>query len=250
MSQSVAVVMAAGKGTRMKSDLPKVLLEVCGRPMVEYVLDALAAGGVERFIVVVGHRAELVRDALAGRTGITFVEQAEQLGTGHAVMVCRDELAGHDGAVLVVAGDSPLLESNSVAALLAQFAKTRPACILGTGYREDPTGFGRIFRDENGQFVGVIEEKDAGEQQRQINEVNLSCYVFNCRDLFWALQRIDIHNAQKEFYITDCPGTLKTAGRDVRALDVMKPSETLSINTAQELAEVETVMQERLKNHV
>ena len=242
MSQNFAIVLAAGKGTRMKSDLPKVLLEVCRRPMVEYVIDSLRVGGIDRCVVVVGHRADLVRRALASREGVEFADQTEQLGTGHAVMVCRELLAGHDGAVLVVTGDSPLLESHTVSALLAEFARTGAACIMGTGYRDDPTGFGRVIRDRDGRFVGIVEQKDADPQQRKINEVNLSCYVFGCRDLFWALERIDDNNSQREYYITDCPGVLKAAGRDVRALDVMTPAESLSINTVEELAEVEAVM--------
>ena len=164
MAESVAVVMAAGKGTRMKSDLPKVLVEVCGRPMVEYVLEALTAGGVTRKVVVVGHQAERVRETLGGAGfledgTVQFAEQREQLGTGHAVMMCREQLEGHDGAVLVVAGDSPLMQRDSIRALLEEFEQSRPACILGTGYRDDPTGLGRIVRDDEGKFVGIVEGK-------------------------------------------------------------------------------------------
>jgi bifunctional UDP-N-acetylglucosamine pyrophosphorylase/glucosamine-1-phosphate N-acetyltransferase/UDP-N-acetylglucosamine pyrophosphorylase len=126
MSEKVAVVLAAGKGTRMKSDLPKVLVPVCGRPMIEYVLDALTAGGIQRIIAVIGYRAELVRETLNGRKNLTFTLQAEQLGTGHAVMVCRELLAEHHGPVMVVAGDAPLMQTDTVAALLAEYER-RPA---------------------------------------------------------------------------------------------------------------------------
>src|SRR6202007_1924798 len=136
----VAVVLAAGMGTRMKSELPKVLVPVLGRPMIEYALDALAVGGVERIAVVVGYRADLVKQTLAGRKNLIFVEQTEQHGTGHAVMMCRDVLHGHSGPGWMVAGDSPLMQSSSVAALLKAFSERPAACLLGTGYKENPHG--------------------------------------------------------------------------------------------------------------
>ncbi len=234
--------MAAGKGTRMKSELPKVLFPVCGRPMIDYVLDALEAAGIERSIVVVGYRADDVRRALAPRRGVAFALQAEQRGTGHAVMSAREQLAGHEGPVVVVAGDSPLMQSDSLRSLLAEFDRTRPACLLGTGTKEDPRGLGRIVRDGEGRFSGIVEEKDATDEQKRIREVNLSCYVFNIPDLLDALDWIRPDNAQGEYYLTDCPGTLLAAGRDVRALNVLKPCEALSINNRDDLAAAEAAM--------
>ncbi len=244
MSKSVAVVMAAGKGTRMKSDLPKVLVEVNGRPMIEYVLDALIAGGVDQIVVVVGYQADLVKQTLAHRTELIFCLQEEQLGTGHAVMMCRDELADHDGAVLVVAGDSPLMQSSSISALLAEFEKEQPACLLGTGYTDNPFGLGRVIRDDQGQFVGIVEEKDATDEQRKINEVNLSCYIFNSQELLKALDELSPENAQGEYYVTDCPGIMMNQGKSVRAADVLQACEALSINTVDQLAVVEATMRE------
>lgn len=246
MNKRTAIVMAAGKGTRMHSDLPKVLVPVCGRPMIEYVLDTLRQAGVEQQIVVIGHRAELVREQLSSREDVVFVEQTEQLGTGHAVMMCRDALSETEGAVLIVAGDSPLMQADSIAALFDAFDSHAPACILGTGYREDPTGFGRVLRDAENRFVGIVEQKDATEQQQQINEVNLSCYTFDCRDLLASLDALDNTNAQGEYYITDCPGILLEAAKKVIALDVLKPCESLSINTMEDLSIVEAEM-ERLQ---
>ena len=243
MSAAAAIVMAAGKGTRMQSDLPKVLFEVCGRPMIHYVLESLAAGGASRQVVVVGYRGELVRETLSGYD-VEFVEQTEQLGTGHAVMVCRQALADHDGPVVIVAGDSPMLRSDSIAALLEAFQRDRPACLLGSAYKSDPTGLGRIVRDAEGNFLGIVEQRDATPEQAQIQEVNLSCYVFNCQDLFDALDQIEPNNSQGEYYITDCPGVLLAAGKDVRALAVLQPSEALSINNLQELAIVEAAMRD------
>jgi bifunctional UDP-N-acetylglucosamine pyrophosphorylase/glucosamine-1-phosphate N-acetyltransferase/UDP-N-acetylglucosamine pyrophosphorylase len=234
--------MAAGKGTRMKSELPKVLVPVCGRPMIDYVLDALAAAGISRTIVVVGYRAELVREALAGRKNVTFALQSEQRGTGHAVMCAREHFAGHDGPVLVVAGDSPMMQSDSLAKLLAEFERSRPACLLGTATKDDPSGLGRVVRDQDGRFLGIVEEKDATSEQKQVREVNLSCYVFHGPSLLEALDQIRTDNAQGEYYITDCPGVLLSAGRDVRALCVLQPCEALSINNMEELAVVEGAM--------
>lgn len=242
MSKTLAVVLAAGKGTRMKVDGPKVLCQVCGRPMIEYVLDALSEAGVDESLVVVGYGGEDVKAALSGRADFSFVEQTEQLGTGHAVMVCKERLAEHDGPVVVVAGDSPMLKAKSLRKLLEEFSRSRPACLLGTAHKEVPTGLGRIVRDENGGFRGIVEEKDADESQRRITEVNMSTYVFNCRDLLFALDNIDRDNTQREYYLTDCPGVLLTAGRDVRALPVLEPVESLSVNTPKELAAVEAVI--------
>lgn len=240
--QAAAVVMAAGKGTRMQSDLPKVLFPVLGRPMVEYVLDTLAAAGVQRTVVVVGYRAQDVEAQLGDRPGVRFALQAEQKGTGHAVMMCREALADFDGPVVVLAGDSPMIRAASVRALLDEFAKSRPACLLGTAHKENPQGLGRIVRDAAGEFTGIVEEKDATPEQRQITEVNLSCYMFNCRDLFAALDQLRPDNAQGEYYLTDCPRHLLAAGRDVRALAVLHPGEALSVNNLEELAAVEAAM--------
>ena len=242
MSEKVAVVLAAGMGTRMKSDLPKVLVPVRGRPMIEYVLEALAAGGIERTIVVVGYRAEDVRATLDGRADVVFVLQAEQLGTGHAVMACRDVLADHCGPVLVVAGDSPMMQADTVAALLAEYDRRGAACILGTIHKDDPFGLGRIIRDEDGNFEAIVEEKEATDAQRRITEVNMSYYVFNCPDLLDALDRVRPDNSQREYYLTDCPGVLKAAGKEVRALNVLKPCEALGVNTVEELVAVEAAM--------
>jgi len=242
MAEACAVVLAAGKGTRMKSELPKVLVPVCGRPMIEFVLDMLDACGVSRVLAVIGYRSDLVREALAERRGITFVEQTEQLGTGHAVMVCREQLPGVDGPVLIVTGDSPLVRAETITALLAEFAKSQPACLLGTAYKDDPQGLGRIVRDGERRFTGIVEEKDATDEQRRITEVNMSCYVFDAADLLWALDRLKAENAQKEYYLTDCPGLLLQAGKRVEALPLLTPVETLSINTPDELAAVEAAL--------
>ena len=245
MGDVMAIVMAAGKGTRMNSDLPKVLCEVCGRPMIHFVVDALQFVGIERTVVVVGHRAHDVRSALAGRDGIEFVEQTAQLGTGHAVMVCREQIRAHDGAILILAGDSPLTQTSSLTSLLAEYQKARPACILGTLHKQDPSGLGRILRDGAGKFCGIVEEREADARQREITEVNMSTYVFDSSALLGALSQLTNSNRQGEYYITDCPAVLIQQGLDVRALPVLAECESLSINTVEELCIVEAEMQRR-----
>lgn len=245
MEIPLAIVLAAGKGKRMGSDLPKVLLPVCGRPMIRYVLDAVRAAGIEQVVMVVGHRADLVRQELAGEPGVTFAEQTEQLGTGHAVMMCREALAGQDGPVLILAGDSPMVQVSSLQAVLAEFAAQRPACLLGTAAKSDPTGLGRVVRDSAGNFAAIVEEKDATSAERTITEVNMSAYVFQAADLLWALDQLTADNAQREYYLTDCPGVLKRAGKSVLAAKLLQPCEALSINTPGELAAVEVEMRKR-----
>ena len=242
-SAALAIVLAAGKGTRMRSELPKVLFPVAGRPMAAYVLDALRQGGVERIVVVVGYRADLVQSELAGVPGVEFVPQIEQLGTGHAVMMCREALAQHSGPVVVVTGDSPMLQAASVRRLLAEFARQDAACLVGTVRKDNPTGYGRIVRSGAGDFLGIVEEKDASAEQKAIREINVSTYVFDAADLLWALDQLRADNSQREYYITDCPGILMAAGKQVLALDVLQPCEALGVNSVDELREVEAEMQ-------
>jgi bifunctional UDP-N-acetylglucosamine pyrophosphorylase / glucosamine-1-phosphate N-acetyltransferase len=242
MAEHLAIILAAGQGKRMASDLPKVLVPVCGRPMIRYVLDAVRKAGVGRIVVVVGFRGDTVRAELAAEHGVEFVEQAEQLGTGHAVMTCREQVQAHRGPVLILAGDSPMVRAESLRAVLDEFEARQPACLMGTGIKPDPTGLGRIVRDPKGQFLAIVEEKDATPDQRAITEVNLSTYVFRPAALLAALNRLTANNVQGEYYLTDCPGVLKAAGERVEALCVLQPSESLSINTPEELAAVEMAM--------
>jgi bifunctional UDP-N-acetylglucosamine pyrophosphorylase/glucosamine-1-phosphate N-acetyltransferase/UDP-N-acetylglucosamine pyrophosphorylase len=244
MTANYAVVMAAGKGTRMKSDLPKVLYPVLERPMIEYVLDALEKSGIGKIIVVVGYRSDLVRETLAHRKNLIFTEQTEQLGTGHAVMMCRSELESHTGAVLVVAGDCPMIQVDSVQKLLGAYKRIETSCILGTAHKDNPQGLGRIVRDANGEFAGIVEEKDATPEQKAITEVNMSYYVFHTPDLLEALTHLKTDNSQKEYYITDTPSVLKAQGKNVIALPVLKPIESLGINTVEEAKIVEKALSE------
>jgi len=239
-----AIILAAGKGTRMKSDLPKVLFPVLGRPMIHWVLDALEAAGIQNKVIVVGYRSELVEAELEGRSGVQFVLQSQQLGTGHAVQMCRQEIDKAAGPVMIVAGDSPLIQSSSILELLEIFQSIGPSCLMGTLLKDNPQGLGRIVRDVAGDFQRIVEQKDATPQEQQIREVNMSTYLFNRDDLLWSLDRLTNENAQAEYYLTDCPQKILEAGKLVIAKPVLKPCEALSINTVDELGAVESKMLE------
>lgn len=243
----MAIVLAAGKGTRMKSDLPKVLVPVAGRPMIRYVIDGLRAAGVRRIVVVIGYKSDLVRQELTDESDIDFALQEEQLGTGHAVMMCRQQIEDHAAAggnapVVIVTGDSPMLQASSVQTLLEDFSALKPACLLGTAHRDDPTGLGRIVRDADGAFTGIVEHKDCTPEQLEVTEVNMSTYVFDAAELLESLDRLTTDNAQGEYYITDAPGLLLAEDKEVRALAALQPCESLSINTTDDLAVVEAEM--------
>lgn len=240
----IAIVLAAGRGTRMGSDLPKVLSEAAGKPLVRWVLDALEAAGVEDRIVVVGYRAELVEAALAGLSGVSFAIQREQRGTGDAVAAARPlierRIAGRGGPrpVVIVCGDSPMLRPASVTGLLDRFRAGNAACLLGTAVTAEAAGLGRIVRNAAGRFERIVEEKDATPDQRAIREVNMSTYVFDAAALLLALSRLGTSNAAGEYYLTDCPGLLQAEGRVVDAIPCLDPSETLSVNNPEQLAAV------------
>jgi len=223
----------------MESDLPKVLVPVAGRPMIHYVIDALQEAGIEQIVVVVGYRANLVRAELDSIEGVDFALQSEQLGTGHAVMMCRNQLVAHQGPVIVVTGDSPMLQASSVRKLLDVYMAGGEACLLGTAERDDPTGYGRVVRDSEGSFLGIVEQRDATDAQRAIREVNVSTYLFDSAELIASLDKLTDDNAQQEYYITDCPAILLAAGKKVQALAVLEPCESLSINSLDELRAVE-----------
>ena len=244
-----AIVLAAGKGTRMRSELPKVLTPCYGRPMIAYPLDALRFAGVEKVLTVVGYRAEEVQKALAERTEIEFVLQTERRGTGHAVRMCVPKLrqlieenGGKTFPVIIIAGDSPLMQGTTIDAILEDWRNSPCACLLGTIVVENPHGLGRILRDENGNFKGIVEEKDADETQRLIREVNQSYYVFSAVDLLGVLELLTPNNAQGEYYITDAPALLLSQNKTVRALPILQPIEAVSVNTPEELKIAEEMM--------
>ena len=244
---STAIILAAGKGTRMYADLPKVLHEVCGRPMLAYVIDACRAAGCRKLLVVIGHRADLVRRTFAGDgADLVWVEQTEQLGTGHAVMVCGEHLRGLSGPVLVVAGDGPLIRPETLRQLLACHAEKGADCTLATCILPEPGRYGRIIRDKAGELEGIVEFLDADQRQRQIREVNVSLYCFDAVALSGVLGKLDNNNAKGEYYLTDAISLLKAGGAKLAAVAAVSPDDILSVNSPEELNEVNRIMAARL----
>lgn len=244
MSAPAAVILAAGKSTRMKSELPKVLHPILGRPMIDYVLDAARAAGCEKIVVIVGHKAEEVKTALSHHPDVEFALQAEQKGTGHAVMMSADNLAEHDGPVLVLAGDTPLLRGSSLSRLLEVQQQQNAACVVGTAITEANEGLGRIVRDTNGSFLRIVEQKDATQEEAAILEINTGCFAFDGRQLFKALNQVRPNNNQAEYYLTDCAEILLKDGETVLAETAFTIQEALGVNTQEQLAEVADILQQ------
>ena len=245
----VAIILAAGQGKRMKSEKAKVLHEVCGQPMIRYVVDAARGAGARTIVVVVGYAADQVRDYLQDDSDVLFATQTEQLGTGHAVRACRPSLAEYQGPALVLVGDEPLLRPRPLADLLHLQQTDQIAGLLGTVDLPDPTGFGRILRDAAGRFLRIVEERDCTPEERAITEVNPSCYVFELPGLWDALDQLGTSNSQGEYYLTDAPEHLKSMGRKVLALNVLQPDDVLGVNTRQHLAQATAIMQSRIHDH-
>ena len=242
-----AVILAAGKGTRMESDLPKVLHPVGDRPMLAYVLAAARQAGSEKLLVVVGHRAELVQQTFADDArDVSWVVQSPQLGTGHAVMVCKDQLAGLEGPVLVLAGDGPLIRPETLRELIETHQAAGAACTLATCILPEPGGYGRILRDSAGELVGIVEALDATDAQKAVKEVNVSLYCFDAAALRDVIARLTNDNAKGEYYLTDALGLLAADGRKIAAVAAVPPADVLSINTLDELRKVSDIMAARM----
>lgn len=232
----------------MRSDLPKVVHEVVGRPMVSHVVEACFQAGCVRVIAVVGYEQQLVREALAGfGDRVRFAVQAEQLGTGHAVQCAVGEIAdlSADTPVLVLAGDGPLIRAATLDALLGLHRTSGAAATLATSVIGDPTGYGRILRDAEGRLVGIVEQKNATPEQLEIREVNPSYYCFNLSAMTEALARVERDEASGEYYITDVPAILLKSGERVEVIDAVPAEDVLSINTPEQLAEVDRILRDR-----
>lgn len=243
MSDLLAVILAAGKGTRMKSVLPKVLHPIGGKAMVEHVLAAAHMAGATRKVVVVGFGAESVEIALG--TQAEYVVQAEQLGTGHAVMQASSCLQDFEGTVMVLCGDTPLLRGETLAKLFAEHQSAQASATVLTACMADPTGYGRVIRDDNGQVLKIVEQKDATSSELAVNEINTGIYCFDRVVLFDALRSINCNNMQGEYYLTDVIGILAQKQTKVWAVQVDDPEETLGINSRMQLAEAEKILRKR-----
>lgn len=245
-SSLVAIILAAGKGTRMASDLPKVVHAVADAPMVAWVARACREAGCARVIIVVGHRQELVREIFEGDDSIEFVVQDEQLGTGHAVQCAEAALRGFSGDVIVLAGDGPLVRPDALRGLVEHHRRANAAATLATAVIDDPKGYGRILRDERGAFTGVVEEKEASDAQRAVREINPSVYCFRSADLFRALANVKRSEKSGEYYLTDVPALLAAEGEHIDAVNSLQPDEALSINTPEQLQDVDRILRSRL----
>jgi bifunctional UDP-N-acetylglucosamine pyrophosphorylase/glucosamine-1-phosphate N-acetyltransferase len=243
MSDFVAVILAAGKGTRMKSALPKVLHRVGGRPMLAHVLAAAKEAGAGRSIAVVGFGADSVQEAIG--PAAEFVIQAEQLGTGHAVLQAKEALAGYRGTVMVLCGDTPLLTTELLRGLYDGHRRAGAIATVLTAKMPDPDGYGRVIRDGDGRVLRIVEQKDASAAELAVNEINTGIYCFECEPLFAALAGVTCNNRQGEYYLTDVIGMFVDQGAKVWAEIAGDHQETMGINSRQQLAEAEGVLRWR-----
>ncbi len=239
-----AIILAAGRSTRMRSKMPKMLHPLCGLPMTAHVIRACRGAGVERIVVVVGHEAHAVKAGLGDE--VEYALQAQQRGTGDAVKAAHNLLADWPGAILVLAGDVPLLRGETLASLRAKHAQSGAGVTLLTAFMDDPAGYGRVVRDAAGQVTGIVEHKDADDAQRQIKEWNPSLYAFRGASLWAALEQIQPANAQGEYYLTDTVGVLARQGERIEALAVADAQAALGVNTRVELAACDAILRARL----
>lgn len=234
------VILAAGKGTRMNSDLPKVLHELAGRPLILRVLDTAAKLGAGQTIVVVGHMRALVEQTVRDIATGTVV-QDPPLGTGHAVLQAEEAISPNCQEILILSGDVPLLRSETLTELIRCHREGGADLTVLSTTAPNPFGYGRIVRDLDGEFTGIVEEKDATTEQRNISEINSGVYLAKREPLFQALHKVTPHNAKGEYYLTDIVGILGKAGRVTQAVNCAEFGELQGINTPAELAEAEAV---------
>ena len=245
MGKVTAVILAAGMGTRMKSELVKVLHPLLGRPMLAHVVETVRAAGVDRTVVVVGYQADQVRQAI--QEPVEFVDQPEQLGTGHAVMQAEKLLTGFAGVVLVTYGDTPLYLPQTYRSLIERHVSSGAKATLLSTFVDDPTGYGRVVRDPGGGFREIIEQKDiASPEVESIREINTGTYCFDALSLFAALRGIRNDNRQGEYYLTDVLKSLKEQGERVQVEVLPDATEALGINDRKQLAQAEKILKRRV----
>ncbi len=249
-SPVAAIILAAGKSTRMRSKTPKPLHPMCGLPMTSHVVRACRAAGVERVVIVIGHQAEQVRGGLTDDPEVEYVVQVEQRGTGDAVKAAQPVLGDWEGTILVLAGDVPLLSSEALRRLVSRQHETNAHAVLLTAMLDDPTGYGRVVRDANGRVARIVEQKDATSEERAIKEWNPSLYAFEAQALWSSLAKVQPLNAQGEYYLTDTIGLLTVQGATVEALAVTDAREVFGVNTRVELAAVAEILRDRIQRHL
>ncbi len=242
--------MAAGESSRMNTQLPKVLHEVCGRPMLAYVLDACRQAGVGRIIVVVGYGREQVVEQYRDCEDIVFVEQVEQKGTGHAVMCCKEQLVDFRGEVLILCGDAPLIRTETLRILIEKHEAEKSSATLATTILEEPQGYGRIVRDSYGNIQGIVEENDCSAEQRKIREVNPAYYCFDSQILLEVLDKITPNNVRNEYYLTDALHLIIARGHKVVAVTAVAAEDSMGVNSRVQLSQASKIMQERIQTRL
>jgi UDP-N-acetylglucosamine diphosphorylase/glucosamine-1-phosphate N-acetyltransferase len=233
-SQFCALILAAGKGTRMKSDMAKVLHVLEGKPLLRYSLKAAREAGAEKIVVVVGHQADRVREAFPD-PDLIFVDQMPQLGTGHAVLQARDALKDYGGLTVILCGDVPLLKPETIRSLIRQHRAEQSCVTVLTTEPPGPHAYGRIVKDGRGDILKIVEHKDATEAERRILEINTGIYCVDTPFLFAALAQVKNDNRQKEYYLTDIVEIARREGRKVHAFLTADDVEVMGINTLEEL---------------
>ncbi len=240
-----AIVLAAGKGVRMQSEMPKVLHRLGGKPLVLHVIDNLKKAGLreEDIIVVVGYKGDDVMDAIGNQ--VQYVWQKEQLGTGHAVMQAESLLYSYDGIVIVACGDVPLIKPVTFTSLYINANEPRTGAVVLTMELDNPFGYGRIIRDEQGNLLKIVEEKDAVNAQKSIHEVNTGTYAFKSPLLFQGLKTVTTENAQCEYYLPDALTYIRSTGNDVKIIKLADPIEGSGINSKEELLKLEDILSKK-----
>jgi len=246
----VAIILAAGVSSRMNTQLAKVLHEVCGRPMLAYVLDACRQVGVGKMYVVVGYGIEHVRERFGDVEDIVWVQQDEQKGTAHAVLCCKEYLGDFEGETLVLCGDGPLIRAEMLKTLFEKHKAEHSAATLATAVLDDPAGYGRIIRDAHGNIQGIVEDGDCTSEQLAICEVNPSYYLFNNKILFEAAEKVKPDNVKKEYYLTDALSLIIAAGHKVVAVTAVRPEEAMGVNSRAQLSEASKIMQRRIQKEL
>lgn len=243
MNTLKAVILAAGKGTRMKSDLPKVIHTINGKCLVDYVIEEARDAGAEEVCLVVGYKHEQVEEAIVHKD-VTFVLQTQQLGTGHAVKCAKDFL-GEDGYTMILFGDTPLITSTTLKRMLEHHIANHNAVTVLSAMVDNPAGYGRIIRDESGNFIKSVEHKDANEEELKSHEINSGMYIFNTSELTDALEKIQPNNAQGEYYLPDALTILKEKGLRADAFTLEDPEDIAGVNDPEQLKEAERVIARR-----
>ena len=250
MAKRVAIILAAGVSKRMNTQLPKVLHEVCGRPMLSYVLDACRQVDVTKIYVVVGYGNEQVKEQFSDASDIVWVHQEEQLGTAHAVLCCKEHLRDFEGETLILCGDGPLIRAATLQTLIKKHQASQSAATLATAILDEPAGYGRIIRDVYGNIQGIVEDSDCTTEQLAIKEVNPSYYLFNNKILLEAVQRVKPNNVKQEYYLTDALSGIIQTGHKVTAVTAVRTEEAKGVNSRIELAEANKIMQRRIQNEL